>query len=57
MRMARLEIEVEQNEYALFDATLYYNGELYATQENYTTEAAAVNAAVQAGKEKGAVRG
>lgn len=55
--MAKLEIEVEQNEYARFDATLYYNGEFYAIRENYTTEAGAINAAVQAGKEKWAVRG
>lgn len=50
--MAKLEIEVEQNEYALFDWTLYYNGALYAASENHTTEAGAINAALQAGKEK-----
>lgn len=50
--MAKLEIEVEQNEYALFDWTLYYNGGLYATSENHTTEDGAIRAAIQVGKER-----
>lgn len=54
--MAKLEIEVEQNEYALFDWTLYYNGALYAASENHTTEDGAIEAAVLAGQERWAQR-
>lgn len=40
--MAFVEIDVWENEDALYDFSLTYNGSVYATDENYTTEANAI---------------
>ena len=36
--MAKLTIEIEENEFALYDVTVYVNGEFLYTDENFTSE-------------------
>lgn len=36
--MAKLTIEIEENEFALFDVSVYVNGEFHYKDENFTTE-------------------
>lgn len=48
--MAKLTIEIEENEFALWDWWFYVNGEVLGTGENYTTENGAYNDAVDAQK-------
>lgn len=48
--MAKLTIEIEENEFALWDWWFYVNGDILDTGENYTSENGAYNAAVDAQK-------
>lgn len=50
--MARLTITVDENEYALYDFTVEYNGVAYTSGENYTSEQRAIEAAVEKGQER-----
>lgn len=38
MTLAKLNIEIEKNEFELYDCTVYWNGEVYAVNENYRAE-------------------
>lgn len=40
--MAKLTIEIEENEYALYDVTATLDGNLLISGENYTSEEAAL---------------
>lgn len=59
--MAKLTIEIEENEFALYDVSVYVNGEFKYTDENFTSEEAAYEHAmsawrpVQANPDHGAV--
>lgn len=44
--MAKLTIEIEENEFALFDADVYLNGLFESRHENYTSEEGAYEAAI-----------
>jgi hypothetical protein len=50
--MAKLTITVDENEYALYDFTVEYNGVAYSAGENYTSEQRAIEAAILAGQER-----
>jgi hypothetical protein len=54
--MAKLTIEIEENEFALWDYAVYYNGILWSEGSNYTTEQGAHLEAVLRGQEAWAVR-
>lgn len=41
--MAKLTIEIEENEFALYDVDVYLNGEPIMVASNYTSEDAAFN--------------
>lgn len=43
--MARLTIEITENEYALYDYTLWVNGVVFEQGENFTREEYALQAA------------
>lgn len=49
--MAKLTIEIEENEFALYDVSLYYNGVFYWDDINYTSERAAYEEAIHRGRE------
>lgn len=48
--MAKLTIEIEENEFALWDYWFSVNGEVIDSGENYTTENGALNKAYDAQK-------
>jgi len=54
--MAKLTIEIEENEFALYDFKVYYNQEIWSADFNYTTESAAYAEAVTRGQEAWASR-
>lgn len=54
--MAKLTIEIEENEFALYDFKVYYNGEIWSADDHYTSERAAYEEAVTRGQEAWAAR-
>lgn len=44
--MAKLTIEIEENEFALYDVSVTVNGEFLYRDENFTSEEAAYNHAL-----------
>lgn len=45
--MAKLTIEIEENEFALYDYEMFLNGAPVHSDENFTTEDAALQAAIE----------
>lgn len=55
--MARLDIQIWQNEYDLYDYLVSLNGVNWSTGDNFRTERLAYESAVESGQEGWAVRG
>lgn len=46
--MAKLTVEVEENQFALYNYETFVNGELWRQDENFTSEETAISAAFYA---------